>query len=83
MIDIIYEGRKYSFSQGGWVDEKNISVPGILSTFLSRQAVKDGIDPSLFGGKKELQEKAKVSVVKRVSKKKSSKFNLKKGISLD
>lgn len=82
MVQTVYEGRQYSHSKLGWEDEKGILVPYILGTFLSRQAMGEGVDPSLFGGKKTLDNEAKVTVVKRKESRVSSSI-MRKGISLD
>ncbi len=69
-IVVIYEKKKYVFSPGsGWVDDQNIAVPEILETFLSRKAVAEGTDASIFGGIEALDEQAKVTRVQKKAKK--------------
>lgn len=76
MITVEYEGRNYSYTNSGWVNENNISVPTGLQAFLRKKAISEGANPSEFRAL-EAPKPVKKATPKKAIKKKPKKISIK------
>ncbi len=81
MISTSYEGKDYSYTDAGWVDDSKAVVSLIMQNFLSRKAISEGAESSIFPHTK----KVAISISKPKKKEESprkGKYDLRAGIKL-